>query len=87
MTHTMDELNNIVPGGVLTIETACGCTAKIHLIERYAHIEYCPVHKAAPQLLDAAELALTRISPPCDVTWDAYLALRAAIAEAKGSDK
>ena len=56
MTHTMDEINDAVPGGMLFIQTFCGCVAKVYLLEHRANIEYCSLHKAAPKLLEACKI-------------------------------
>ena len=61
MTHPMDEINDAVPGGVLYIQRECGCSAIVYLLEQRAHIEYCPIHDAALELLGVCKEILRDI--------------------------
>ena len=89
MTHTMDEINDAVPGGVLMIMAECGCFANVYLLERRPHIEYCQLHKAAPQLLEALRsmCALYELwdTTPIDDFIGEYNKAQAAIAAAEGA--
>ena len=57
MTHT--------PGMAIVYEAKCGCLIKQGI---FLHIEYCPMHKAAPELL--AELKDVLIDVASKYTYD-----------------
>ncbi len=40
----------------------CGCEAKVYLDRSGVEIIYCPLHQAAPKLLDACKMAVTRLT-------------------------
>jgi len=49
------------PGGKINIWRDCGCESVVDLIQQKARIKYCPIHKAAPDLLALCEYTLSLI--------------------------
>ena len=62
----------------------CGC--KILDYPTEYKIEYCPTHKAAPELLEACEYALEKMRPIKGKLFPIFLPILKALAKAKGKD-
>lgn len=87
------------PSGDVYRREKCGCDVRgVGLLPNPWHVHYCPMHAAAPELLDALERAAYTLRDASDgqpsYFWNkggdghaAYLAVRAAIAKAKGDSR
>ena len=66
----------------------CGCKVFQNVTPWTTRIEYCPMHQAAPELLEACRIAIETFDDnapgPGDTEKGALRRLRAAIAKAEG---